>query len=391
MVPLGEVADINPQQPKIDPGDTVSFVGMAQLDAITAQTGPGEPRRFADVSKGYTVFQDRDVLLAKITPCFENNKIGQATLGQKVGVGSTEFHVIRPGGQLIDRYVLHFLRQAQIRSQGELRMTGSAGQRRVPVAFLQTLPIPLHPLDEQRRIAAILDHADALRAKRRQVISHLDDLAQAIFADVFGRCSGSVPRWPTVLLRDVIAQGPQNGLYKPASAYGTGVPIVRIDSFQDGARAIVNSLKRVRVSTDEAEKFSLANGDLLINRVNARSHLGKSTVVEGLNETTVFESNMMRIRLDTSAALPTFVGAAFQTPHLKYQIQHAAKDAVNQSSINQKDIESLELPLPPIEHQRLLLARRRLVEASADTARRSLTGLDTLFASLQSRAFRGEL
>ncbi len=159
------------------PGDeAVSFVGMAQLDDVTAKARPLASKAFAEVSKGYTVFRDRDLLVAKITPCFENGKIGQAVLEHKIGVGSTEFHIVRPGPDVAEGYLLHFLRRPEVRAAGELRMTGSGGQRRVPADFLQKLQVPLPPLEEQRRIAAILDQADALRAKRRQVLAHLDAL-----------------------------------------------------------------------------------------------------------------------------------------------------------------------------------------------------------------------
>ena len=88
-VKLGEVAEINPRDPKPADEAEISFVGMAQLDATTASAKPLETRSFSEVSKGYTVFRNHDVLVAKITPCWENGKIGQAELDHEVGVGST--------------------------------------------------------------------------------------------------------------------------------------------------------------------------------------------------------------------------------------------------------------------------------------------------------------
>ena len=194
---LGNVASINPRGEKIAADQKISFVGMAELDPDAAVARPRITRPFSEVAKGYTVFRDGDVLAAKITPCWENGKVGQARLDHKFGVGSTEFHVLRPNDALDPRYLLHFLRQPSVRIDGELRMTGSAGQRRVPVAFLQNLQIRLPPLPEQRRLASILDHADALRAKRRQVLAHLDSLTQSIFNDMFGGRT-----WPTEKLGD---------------------------------------------------------------------------------------------------------------------------------------------------------------------------------------------
>ncbi len=139
--------------------ELASFVPMANVSrggirAITTE----ESRQVGELLKGFTPFVDRDVLVAKITPCFENGKIAHARISKRQGFGSTEFHVIRPASQrLDDRYLFHFLRQPRIRIEGERRMTGSAGQRRVPKAYLESLEIPMPPIAEQRRIAAILD------------------------------------------------------------------------------------------------------------------------------------------------------------------------------------------------------------------------------------------
>lgn len=388
---MGEVAQINPRAPKLAPDVEVAFVGMSDLDPERALTRSNWIRPFQEVSKGYTVFADGDILVAKITPCFENNKIGKAQLQRKIGVGSTEFHVLRAGPNVNDSYLLHFLRQERIRRQGEIRMTGSAGQRRVPTAFLQSLPIPLPPLDQQRRIAAILDHADALRTKRRQTLAKLENLAHAIFIDTFGSDEEQSGAWPKATLGELITDGPQNGLYKPSTEYGDGVPIVRIDSFQDGAPIAIDRLKRVKVSDTETQAFTLDARDILINRVNAISHLGKSTIVSGLTETTIFESNMMRIRVNTRRALPEYIRAFLGTASAKRQIRTAAKDAVNQSSINQRDVKQFVLPVPPIKLQQTYLERIQSSSHVGNVAESQLSELDSVFNSLQARAFRGEL
>lgn len=385
-VPLAEVASINPRRDSVPADSEVSFVGMAELDAVSAAARPLETRTFSEVSKGYTVFRDGDVLAAKITPCWENGKVGQAHLNHAVGVGSTEFHVLRPGPELDDRYLLHFLRQPLVRKAGELRMTGSAGQKRVPPGFLQGLEIPLPPLTDQRRIVAILDHTDALRAKRRQVLDHLDSLTQSIFNDMFGAVD-----WLTEF-DSVIASGPTNGMYRPASDYGDGVPILRIENFSSG-EVLVSSgnWKRLRADESEIRRYALHVGDIVVNRVNALSHLGKSALVAAIGEPSVYESNMMRIRIDPSRACPDFVLAWLQSARTKQQILRKAKKAINQASINQTDVRSLLLPLPSLELQLRFAARIAEVSNQRAVMQRWIDAEDSLFDSLQARAFRGEL
>jgi type I restriction enzyme, S subunit len=392
-VKLSEIAEINPRLTEFVEQDAiVSFLGMADVDARSGTTTSGVDREFCEVAKGYTQFVDGDLLLAKITPCFENGKIAQANLRHVWGAGSTEFHVIRPDRSQVDqRYLLHYLRQPRIRIAGERRMTGSAGQRRVPENFITNLEVPLPSLENQRRIAEALDRADALRAKRRAAIALLGDLARSIFLDIFGSPARNPRRWPEIPLAEGIVEGPQNGLYKAASHYGSGVPIVRIDAFYGGAITDIGSLKRVEVSNVERERFALAPGDILINRVNSLEYLGKSALVPEIVETTVFESNMMRFRVDEEVILPKFLVQLLQSKSIKSQILSGAKNAVNQSSINQKDVGALRVFVPPIDLQREYVARMECVDRCKVTGFGQLTKLDALFDSLQDGAFRGEL
>jgi len=206
-VALDEVAELNPRLPEtLTADDAVSFVPMSAVSAETAGITHEETRTYAEVSKGYTPFVSGDVLVAKITPCFENGKIAQARLTQRAGFGSTEFHVVRPhAGKLDARYTLHFLRRGSVRLAGERRMTGSAGQRRVPENFLAKLEIPLPPLAEQRRIAEVLDRAEALRAKRRAALAQLDSLTQSFFLDLFGDQVMNPKGWPDSLTLGEVA------------------------------------------------------------------------------------------------------------------------------------------------------------------------------------------
>jgi type I restriction enzyme S subunit len=251
--------------------------------------------------------------------------------------------------------------------------------------------IPLPPLPEQRRIAAILDRADALRRKRRESIVMLDEFLRATFLDMFGDPVTNPNRWRVSDLDSLILDGPQNGLYCPASDYGAGTPIVRIDSFYAGEITALEKLKRVSIKQQTLDKYCIREGDVLINRVNSRKFLGKCAVVPTLKESTVFESNMMRMTIDDTQLLTTYLIALMQHDYIRNQILTKAKDAVNQSSINQRDVRSLQICLPPLPLQQEYATAVQKKLVLRDKLTNSLGQLDAQFNALVQRAFKGEL
>lgn len=297
---------------------------------------------------------------------------------------------VRPGPSVDPRYLLHYLR-TQALNGAFARGSRGVGIHHLGREALARWPLPLPPLGEQRRIAAILDHADLLRRARYKVIADVSELSRSAFLERFGNHRHDGRSWPLCALGELIKIGPQNGLYKPGTAYGSGCPIVRIDSFGAGLPIRFEALKRIRVSPAEVELYGLAVGDVVVNRVNSPEHLGKATVIGRLTEPTIFESNMMRLTLDTDRILPEYLVTYLDTPSGKGQIRRASKDAVNQSSINQTDVRNFSVPLPPIEMQGEYVRQQELSSTLLARYARSRLHLDALFASLQSRAFKGQL
>ena len=223
----------------------------------------------------------------------------------------------------------------------------------------RALPILLPPLPEQRAIAAVLDSIDEAIERTEAVVAATEHLRDVLLHELLTRggpgCHsewkeapdiGTIPAcWDVVRLGDAIADGPTNGIYKPASEYGTGTWLIRIDDFVAGALTRQDGFERIRVSDEESEHYAIYSGDVLINRVNSLSHLGKAVLIPELAESTLFESNMMRLRM-CSEVEPGFAMILLLSRYARRYFISRAKKAVQQASINQQDVTLLPIPLP---------------------------------------------
>ncbi len=181
------VMSVNPPAQRareLDASDEASFVPM---EAVGEYGGLDLSRSKAldEIGAGYTAFEEGDVVVAKITPCFENGK-GAIAQGLKngVGFGTTELHVLRAGGRLDAKFLFYLTISHTFRALGESEMYGAGGQKRVPPEFAKDFRVPLPSLNEQRDIARLLDtktaQLDRLLAKKRQLIDKLNEKRSAL-------------------------------------------------------------------------------------------------------------------------------------------------------------------------------------------------------------------
>lgn len=220
----------------------------------------------------------------------------------------------------------------------------------------QRLVLPWPKVDEQRRIASAIKLADdAVRYAQQKVVA-TRQFKLSVMSELFARglrsgCRdlqatklGFIPAdWTVSELRSIWT-GSANGLYVPEEHYGSGIPIVRIDAFNDGFFES-QSFKRIRVKREDVEAFALQPGDLLLNRVNSIPFLGKVAYVEVVPEFTVFESNMMRLRF-ASHELAKYLSLYLSVPATKKRIWAMGRPAVAQLSINQRDVGKFLVALP---------------------------------------------
>ena len=195
LVELGEVCEVNPKKNELNDLDSkteVSFLPMADMNEYQMIAVPKLTRKLVDVSTSNSYFGERDVLLAKVTPCFENGKAGIATnLVNRIGFGSSEFYVFRCGNRVLPEWVYFCMMREGFRNVATRNMTGTGGLQRVPRQFVETYQIPVPSMKVQESTVAEIEAEQALVAANRELAKRMEDKIQAAIARVWGETDGA--------------------------------------------------------------------------------------------------------------------------------------------------------------------------------------------------------
>jgi type I restriction enzyme S subunit len=388
-VQLGEVCEVNPATDYDLAADSAcTFVPMEAVDDVDARVTRSATRPFREVSKGYTVFAENDVIIAKITPCMENGKCAIARgLRNGVGFGSTEFHVLRASRAVLPEWLHYFWRLPQTRQAAARNMTGSAGQKRVPASFLESLEIPLPSLPEQRRIATQLEQADRLRRTRRYATELSDSFLPAAFLEMLGDMApdAETVEGLAVDTPNAIRTGPFGSQLLHSEFTDSGVAVLGIDNavnnrFEWSGRRFITPEKY-----ESLRRYTVRPGDVLITIMGT---CGRCAVVPNSIPTAINTKHLCCITLDQTRCLPAFLHAAFlHHPNVRHQLGASQKGAI-MDGLNMEIIKALRISVPPLRQQQRfadLVARH---EHLRSVQRESLRQTEHLFQSLLHQAFR---
>jgi len=345
----------------------------------------------SEVGPSTYVFNKGTVLYCKLRPYL--NKV---VVADDDGVATTELVPLRcDESKVLPHYLAHFLRSATFLAFATNVVAGAKMPRMVMSEFW-SYPVPLPPLEEQRRIAAILDQAETLRTQRRTALALLDSLTQSLFLDMFGdpvRGDGrySVQAVETIASEErySIVDGPFGSAIKQSDYLDTGIPVIRIGNLtKDGYYSSSNLLYIGRTLFESLKRSNVLPGDVLISRVGT---LGNTCIYPpDAGEALLSTTGVCKIKVNPKVMLAEYLHAAIRCPSFQEQIQKSASTSV-QKYFNLSSLKSWQIVVPPLPLQQTFATRIASIEALKATHRRALTALDALFASLQQRAFSGEL
>lgn len=374
------------------PGQSFVYVDLSAVDQENKQiVGARRVPTEEAPSRARQLVAAGDVLVSTVRPNL--NCVARVQPELDGATASTGFCVLRPSiARLSGSYLLQWVKTRQFVSSMTQRATG-ASYPAVSDKIVLESHIPLPPLAEQCRIAEVLDRADALRAKRRAALTQLDTLTQSIFLDMFGDPVSNTPAWPLQRIADYVADFQGGQSFQPEDSSATTLRRVLKISAVTSGRFLPGENKPVNDAHHPAPMHFVKEGDLLISRANTSELVGAVALVDACPPNLLLPDKLWRfVWRQPKTVDPLFARALFQSPQMRREIsQHASGTGGSMKNISKAKLRRVETIVPPFDLQRQFAERVELVERATRAQRASLAALDALFASLQHRAFRGEL
>ena len=370
---------------------------QASMDFMPATATQSELKRWA-LKQGDVLFTKDSETPDEIgIPAFVADDLTDVLCGYHLGLA-------RPSQATVNGSFLARTLASRTSAQEFGRIANGVTRFGLTLDATRNLPILLPPLPEQRAIAAVLDSIDDAIECTDAVIAATEQLRGSLlhqlltrgvpgwhtaWKDVTGL--GTMPAdWEVVRLGERIEEGPTNGIYKPESEYGSGVNLIRIGDFTFGQFVNFGAFQRIRATEEEIRRYQIREGDVIINRVNSLSHIGKSVLIPEVKEPTLFESNMMKIRFDRGLDL-RFGAMVLLSDNTRRYFNAMAKKAVQQASINQQDVSELPVPLPPLAEQQAIAGLLDGVETTVAAANREREGFQSLKDSTADALLMGRV
>ncbi|WBU65622.1 restriction endonuclease subunit S [Paracoccus aerodenitrificans] len=294
---------------------------------------------------------------------------------------------VRPRADIVfPRFLAHYLRTSQFRAWAS--SSSGIGIKNIRVSDFKSYSILLPPMEEQRRIAGILDQADALRRLRSRALDKLNTLGQAIFHEMFGDSATNPKGWPMGVIGDLLKEA-KYGSSGKANSEGLGLPMLRMGNVTYDGRIDLSDLKHIELSDKEFEKYTTRPGDLLFNRTNSKELVGKTAVVTQ-TDPMAFAGYLVRARANARGDTH-YISGYLNSTHGKAVLRSMCKNIVGMANINAKEFQSIPIAIPPVELQRAYADKLASLRAEETKIQTSLDLASTLFNSLQHRAFKEEL
>ena len=354
---------------------------ITEVQTVRAAEAPSRARQ---------IVRAGDILVSTVRPNL--NAVAVVPDDLDGATASTGFTVLRPNKRkLSGDFLFHWVRAPAFTPE---MIKPAAGQNYPSVSdkIVKASKVPLFPLDEQRRIAGLLDQADALRRLRFRALEKLNTLGQAIFHEMFGDLRTNERGWQEgVTLRDLaeVVSGITKGR-KVKTEVLRKVPYLAVSNVQDRFLKM-DVVKTIDATEDEIDRFRLYRDDILLTEGGDPDKLGRGTLWKEQLPECIHQNHVFRVRVTDDRVRPAFLSWQLGSERGKAYFLRSAKQTTGIASINKTQINAFPMLLPPPELQKQFEERLNGLEARLGTYKNANIQLENLFASLQHRAFKGEL
>ena len=392
-IPIGDVVEHpktwNPLRSTSD--EVFNYIDLSAVDQdskliigareVSCKEAPSRARQL--VTKG-------DIIVSTVRPNL--NSVAQVPEYLDGATASTGFCILRPRPSLLDgRFLFHWIKSPIFITDMVKKATGANYPAVSDRIILESI-LPLPSLQEQERIADILDRAEALRAKRRAALAQLDELTEVIFMDMFGNPTTNPKRWKSVSMPDAVVgkygikAGPFGSSLKKEEYTTSGYRIYGQEQVIAGRFDIGDYYISER-KYQQLKACAVNEGDLLVSLVGS---FGKVLVVPRGIEPGIINPRLLKITPNKNLLTSYFLAALLSLPTIQAEFGRMAHGGT-MGILNAGLLKQLQVILPPLDLQREFSRRIAVVEKLKTAHKASLAELDDLFASLQYRAFRGEI
>tara|TARA_R110001583_G_scaffold195013_1_gene368489 strand:- start:65 stop:1249 length:1185 start_codon:yes stop_codon:yes gene_type:complete len=390
LVKLGDAAPAKATKHVFSETEEVWTLNLDQVEAGTGKVIQKIIMPVSEVGSSTHGFDERHVLYSKLRPYL--NKV---VLPDGKGLATTELVPLLPDPERLDReYLAYYLRSKRFVDWVSAQVAG-AKMPRVSMQLFWGHEIPLPPLDDQKRIATILDKADAIRRKRQQTIQLADEFLRAVFLDMFGDPIANQKDFEIRELSDFFVDqkngtkcGPFGSALKKEEYTDSGIPVWNMDNitlsgdFEDSPTLWVSEQK-----FEDLKSYSVLPGDVIISRAGT---VGKMGVVRSNYDKSLISTNLIRVRFNEQALLPEYFVSLMTYCKGRLGRLKTGPDGAF-THMNAGILSSLKFPYPPIELQHKFLEIRRKVASALDTSLAFEHELSSAFQSISQRAFSGQL
>lgn len=327
------------------------------------------------------VFVDsRDIIIA-----WDGANAGTIGYGLEGLIGSTLARLTIVNPEVDTEYLARFLRSRfrEIRDN----CTGATIPH-VSRPHLISLEIPLPSLEEQKRIAAILDKAEEIRRKRQEVIQLVDDFLRSVFLDMFGDPVTNPKGFSKGTIRDFVETANYGSSGKASETEGE-YPMLRMGNITYEGGWDFTKLKYIDLSETDKPKYLTQKGDLLFNRTNSKELVGKTAVFEE-EKPMAIAGYLVRVRAN-ELGNNYYISGYLNSSHGKKTLNSMCKSIVGMANINAQELQNIKIMLPPVEVQNKYEQIVKAVRSRLDKHEQSKVSLNSLFSSLSQKAFAGQL